>query len=229
MRIKEFICLLSVIVTGVVGCKEAVIPTFSEKNLVLISSVDDVLVDSVEISATHYPGVDELSYKFEVELRGLMLESNTPYIVEKIDTIIGDDISKYITLVDPIFEKGAIKDSVEFNLNIKDLPAGLRGAVIYQIKENDMIKPYREDMSYFTIWFNNVISQPAWWDKEIEQVYLGVWTAKKFELLVTVTGEPNFNELSANERRANARMLRDYVEANSITEDDGTPMEIPVN
>ena len=70
---------------------------------------------------------------------------------------------------------------------------------------------------------------PPWWDYKIVEVYLGEWSQKKMETLYIATdGINSFENLRATERRYYALQLKQYIEKNGITEEDGTPMMVPI-
>ena len=72
------------------------------------------------------------------------------------------------------------------------------------------------------VWFNNLIKAPLWWDKEVEDIFLGEWSQEKFEILVQVTGVFSFEGLSATEKRKYSLQLKEYIEENNLS------MTVPV-
>ena len=95
--------------------------------------------------------------------------------------------------------------------------------------------------------FSDMLARPAWWtpmllengrydQNSVEYVYLGLYSDKKYLLLMEVTGVGDWTDLDDSERRIQALKLKRYLEkmkaeGNTVYEDSysgGVPEEMSV-
>lgn len=204
--------------------------TYEYKSVRYLYFAKPEIADSVTfLSFTHYPGATEKEIAVEVLLAGDLTSEPMPYQL-RIDTdsttAKGEQYS--FDLVQE-FPANQIKDTVYIKLFDKDLEN--KEVTLYiQIEANENFIPGLKANQAARIIFNKISSKPDWWDEEVETLFLGEWSAKKFDEFVKYTKIIDLSEYDFTVRRKICLEFKKYLKEEGITEEDGvTPMEIPVN
>ena len=81
-----------------------------------------------------------------------------------------------------------------------------------------------------TITFDNKIAQPTWWNEDIVTNYLGEWTPAKYRWFIqSCNGEVlDLSDYTGTQKMELAIRFKEAIEANGWTEDDGSPIELPI-
>jgi len=178
--------------------------------------------DTVNLSLTHYVGVNEVRYPFKILLVGDLLTEDTEYKVVRVDSL-STAKEGMVTLPDKLlFRKGVSADSLWVTIYKDKVEKNEEYCIAYQLVDNENFDAGYAGYTTVKVWFNNSVSKPLWWDEEIERVFLGKWSQEKFEALVLVTGILSFEGLSATEKRRYSLRLKEYIEDNDLS------MELPV-
>ena len=188
-----------------------------------------VRVDTAQLSITHYPGMEQIEHPFRILLIGDTLPEAREYKLEIVDSLtnIEDGI---VTLPEkPLFREGVVTDSLRVTIHATKIPKDKEFYITFRLVANENFGVGYKGYTDVKLWVNNKQSKPSWWDNSIKEVYLGPWSSKKFETLVIATkGINSFEGLSATMKRVYALQLKDYIEKEGITEENGDPMIIPI-
>lgn len=207
------------------ACSEKDIRTYSGERYVYFTPLEDGQ-DSVLYSFFNYPGQERIEARFEVNLVGEILTEDMPYRVEVVDSVTTALPSNYL-LPEAVFREGRVTDTLVVVLQKTD---GLKENVSIglQIEPNAYFAQGVAGMRRLRIVLNNVPSRPLWWKGDIVRVYLGTYSAKKYQEFVLCTGVNDLTDVSASWKREYALQFKAYIAENGITEEDGTPMLVPI-
>lgn len=182
--------------------------------------------DSLLVSFFNYPGKDRVEAKFEINLVGEVTKADLPYRVAAVDSVTTAPAANY-KLPETVFRKGRVSDTLVVTLIKTD---GLKENVTIglQIEPNAHFVQGVAGMRRLKIVLNNIPSQPLWWKGDIIKVYLGKYSAKKYQEFVLCTGVNDLTNVSAGWKREYALQFKAYIAQNGITEEDGSPMVVPI-
>lgn len=225
-----FACLL------LTGCKTDEIDTYGSKRALFFPNLhpndNKIIIDSIFVSFSHHPGVDELEIPFRVSLIGPLLESDLEYSVSVIDETTTATTKDYELPEKFIFRKGMVHDSLWIKIKRENL--GDREALLaFKVVENKNFTVGFYDRQIAKLAFNDIISQPKWWDKEIITNFFGEYSYKKYTTIILAAKEYGI-EFNSTEGmfhwqiRKIGLIAKDYIRANGITEEDGSEMIIIV-
>lgn len=195
----------------------------------LYFSKPEMLDSATVLSFTHYPGETEKEIAVEVSLAGDLVSEATPYQL-KIDTdSTTANAEQYSFDLIQEFPAHQIKDTIYIKLFNKNLE-GKEVTLYIRIVENENFTPGLKANQAARIILNNISSKPDWWDEEIETLFLGEWSPKKYSEFIGFTKITDLSEYDFTVRRKICLEFKKHLKEAGITEEDGvTPMEIPVN
>ena len=186
--------------------------------------------DSVEVSATQYPGKDEHIHNFKLFLIGKILSEPTEYKVVLIDSLSDESALKYVSIPEhPMFAAGETTDYFPVTIAIGQIPDGYVGNVAYRLEANQNFDEGYAQNQTIKLTINNVTTKPTWWKREITDAYLGEFSKEKYKAFIECTGRIDLEGLSPIEKRKICREFKQYVLDNNLKEADGTDMIIPIN
>lgn len=186
-------------------------------------------VDTASISIPNYFGQDEITHCFKINLLGDTLSVDTEYALVVVDSM-STAKEGMVTLPEKVvFHKGVVSDSLALTVHADKVPEGEAYKITYRLVPNEHFILGYKGYLQVTLHFNNRESCPPWWNSKIEEVYLGKWSQRKMETLYIATdGIGSFENLGATECRYYALQLKRYIEEKGITEEDGSPMIVPI-
>ena len=185
-------------------------------------------VDTTVISVTHHPGEETIEHPFRVVLIGDTLQEDLEYKVIVVDTLTNAKEGMVTYPEKLYFRKGMVMDSLWMTIHTDEVEKDKEFYITLRLIENENFGVGYRGYSDVRLRFNNKASQPGWWDERVEEVYLGIWSEKKFETFVLATGLTSFEGMAAGEMRLYSLKMKEYVAAHSVTEADGSPMIIPI-
>ncbi len=181
------------------------------------------------LSFTHYPGATEKEIGIEVTLTGDLVSEATPYQL-RIDTdSTTADAEQYSFDLIQEFPAHQTKDTVYINLFNKGLD-GKEVTLYIRIVENENFTPGLKAYQAARVVFNNINSKPDWWTTEIVTLFLGEWSAKKYtEFIISSGGITDLTGYDFTVIRKICLKFKNDIKIKGITDEDGKPMELPVN
>lgn len=186
-------------------------------------------IDTARYSFSHYIGKEELTHYFKMKLIGDLLEEDTEYKIVVVDSLTTAKSDQYELPEHPVFHKGTAVDSLP--IIMKKVRSLYDEEVVLTIRlvENENFGlgywGYRE----VKIRFNDRVEQPLWWTDEVTAAYLGDYSYMKLNTITVANpGFTTFEGLTSTAKRKIALNTKQYIVDNGITEEDGSPMEIPI-
>lgn len=217
------------------SCDEQEINSYQSERYVFfetwarISATNRVRIDTVAYSFSDYVGETELVHPFLVKLIGDTLSQTAEYKVIVVDTATTASAEHYSLPEHLFFRQGRSVDTLKVTVfktaSLKDREVVLT----LRLVDSDDFKVGYVGHTDVRIRFNDKQHKPAWWDAEVESAYLGDYSLKKLETVVAANEAfTGFDGLSGTERRKIALKTKEYIKRYGITEEDGSPMVIPV-
>lgn len=236
---KKYILVLSLAIFSVFySCKKETIGVYSSNNYVAFVKE---MKDTTIFSFFFYPN-DEVKFPCEVKLIGKILDKDTEFSVVADETKTTLDKSLYSIPQTFKFRAGRVTDTIFITLkNNADLVAN---QYVLQLKIKDGKELFSAKSNYATavIMVSDKAERPAWWTLlfdadgnqnrgSVEQLYLGAYSRKKYELFMKVTGFSDLGE--GGEMRIRSVLFLQYLNEEAakgtpVTEEDGTLMKVPV-
>lgn len=209
------------------SCAEDEIKPYHGGQYIYFSQLMDSKEEVISASFNNYPGKDEITVKIGLGLVGDPVKNPAPYKVIVVDTATTANIKNYALPENPTFKVNSATDTLELKLTrTDDLVEDVK--LCLQLVPNDYFQGSLKQYERIKIVFNNIISQPLWWTKEVTTVYLGNYSREKYEALATYTGITDFGKLNSGEKRQCALKLKDAIQKYDLKEKDGKPMTVPI-
>lgn len=217
------------------GCAEQEIETYKADRFLFferwkkISSTEQVRIDTVGYSFSHYVGETELVHDFQINLIGGLPEEDKEYRVIVVDSLTTALPEQYFIPEPPIFHKGQSTDVLSVVMYKKPSLKDKEVFLTLRLVENENFGLGYVTYTDVRLRFNDMKVRPLWWTDEIEDAYLGTYSYKKLETIIAANeGFTTFDGLSDTEKRKVALNTKAYIKLHGITEDDDSPMEIPM-
>lgn len=208
------------------ACSENKIESYSSVRYLSFSKPE--VADSVTfLSFTHYPGETEKTIALEVTLAGDLLTEELSYIISIVADSTTADPKHYSVDSEQIFKADQVKDTLYVKLyrnGMEDKEATL----FLRIVSNQNFEPGFRGYTDARIVFNDIATQPLWWDSDIETLFLGNWSARKYEELIKSSGLTDLSNMEYSYIRKVSLEFKEYIRENGITEADGSAMKLPV-
>lgn len=194
-----------------------------------LSATSRTRIDTAVYSFSHYVGKEELTHYFKLGLIGNLLADDTEYKIVVVDSLTTASPEQYELPEHPVFHKGTSMDSLP--IVIKKVPSLKDKEVVLTVRlvENDYFGLGYWGYRDVKIRFDDIIKPPLWWDKEVIYAYLGEYSYKKLETVMAANPDfVTFEGLSATAKRKVALNTKQYIADHGVTEEDGSPMLIPI-
>ena len=191
--------------------------------------VEDVRIDTVGYSFSHYVGETELVHDFKINLIGDLLTEDMEYRVIVVDSLTTALPEQYTLPDPPIFHKGQATDVLSVVLHRKPSLKDKEVRLTLRLVANENFGLGYVTYTEVKIRFNDKNVIPLWWTTEVKEAYLGTYSYKKLETIIAANeGFTTFDGLSDTEKRKIALNTKAYIALHGITEDDNSPMLIPM-
>lgn len=204
---------------------------------------DGDYVNSKYVTFQHHPGANTIDVYFDVHLVGLAptedmkfkVSTVTPEAKEGDETVVAS-ADEYQLDAEQVFHKGKLVDQVKVTLKKSARMDNQTLKLILRIEANENFgqATYLDDRLVeslnATITFDNKIAQPTWWNEDIVTNYLGEWTPAKYRWFIqSCNGEVlDLSDYTGTQKMELAIRFKEAIEANNWTEDDGSPIELPI-
>lgn len=222
---KKHIIYLCLIITGIFACNTEEVEVYTSPRYLFFQDSAKGL-DSVVFSFSHYPGETTHDVSFYVALTGLPATEDLEYRLEVVDSLTTAHPEDYDLPNKLIFRAGAISDKLNIRCNnVREALKTQKVYVTFKIATNENFAPGLSGKQTIRVIFENIQSQPLWWDGDIEILILGKYTPEKFEHFIFATKINDLTGMSLSEIRELAMIFKVYLIKNNIMEADGiTPM-----
>lgn len=222
---NKFIIILFIVI-GFFSCNEDNLLTYESDNY--LSFAKNSEKDSIEVSFFFHPGAEKITIPVGVELTGNLLESAADFSVA-IDSEVSTASENDFTLPDVLnFKAGQVKDTFDLIINKSEKLKDSLFLLVLKIVPNSNFKVGVTEQSVLKVYFTSKVSQPTWWVAEVENLYLGEFSAEKYNLFFEVTGQSDLTDMHLSLVRQHALKFKRYLAENPTYEKDGRLMTVPV-
>jgi len=221
----KYIIILLVIV-GFYSCQEDSLLLYESGNYLNFDKNSDR--DSLEVSFFFHPGQESIQVPVGLEIVGNILETDTEFNLAfdaENSTATEDDFELPEILK---FKAGEVRDTINLTLNKSEKLNDSIYKLVLKIVPNSNFKKGITERSILKVYFTSQVSQPTWWDDDIESVYLGEFSAEKYNLFFEVTGQSDLTNMHLSMVRQHALKFKRYLAENPTYEKDGRLMTVTV-
>lgn len=203
------------------SCEKSKIETFGEKEYAFWGQLE------VTESFGYYPGKTTLEVEIPMKIVGrpAPMDRTIAVVIAKISEGGSATDFKIKSLTVP-------KDSVNgvMTVEIYDSPKleNMELIVEFEIAKNEYFDKGPTIYNKMKFIFSRMVVHPAWWNETVTKTYFGVYSTKKYQTLILATGISDYTDMTADEKRLYAYILRDYIRDNNTKEADGSPMTVTI-
>lgn len=230
---KKYICILSFFIVFLTACDERGFITYHGGRF--ISFMTDYKQDSVISSFFFNPSLTEIDVPIVLQLAGLPLEEDEKFSISVVEEETTADPTNYSIQPEYTFRAGLATDTITVKLLKSDLLNEGRVRLVLQVDGSDILQPGQSNLRKAKLIFSNLADKPDWWKDEIETVYLGEYSAEKYQAFIKAVGQENadLSEKESTEVWDLARKfkywLREKEEAGTpVLDADRKPIKVPV-
>ena len=184
--------------------------------------------DSVDISFFFYPGKDKIKVPIGFELVGNLLNEDKEFVLEfdkENSTAEESDFSFEEKLM---FKANKTIDTVFLTLNKSEKLNDSIFKIVFNLVENSNFKPGITEKKSLKIYFTSQVSKPEWWKDDIETVYLGEFSAEKYNLFFQLNNITDLEDVHLSIVRQYALKLKHYLFENPTYDSEGNLLTVPV-
>lgn len=221
--------LLLLVALCLLACAEDKIEAYHGGQYLYFSELMDSSDEAVAVSFYNYPLDDELTVEIALGLVGDPVTTATPYKISVVSEKTTALPENYKLPENPEFRPGVAEDKLALKL-IKTDKLTKDVTLMLKIEPNEYFTGTIVHYDTIKVIFNNVESQPLWWDKDVAKVYLGTYSREKYVALMQYGGEDaaKFGELNSGQKRQCALRLKEAIEKYELKEANGDPMTVPI-
>lgn len=226
--------ILSLFLVSIFSCTEVGIESYNDSNYL---SLTRGIKDTTRLSFFFFKG-DVVDYPIEVNLIGKNLEKDVKYkiVVDETVTNAPDYIFKMPT--EFTFSKGQKKDTFYITLTNDPELKTKEYLIGYQIVDAEDVRTTGASLGRSIMTISDKAVRPAWWTTEDEDpynsfqnLYLGKYSDKKYELFMDVTGVIDMGVLSDEDKRINSIIFKRWLKKQDpaiYDEANGEEMQVKV-
>lgn len=223
---KQYIFGLALASFLLANCKKENIETYNAGHYVQFTKLSS---DTINLSFFFYPNVQSVDVDLPVKLIGKMSDQDLPYKLKVLADSTNATPDLY-TIPDMFtFTKGQSQDTARITIkNRADLTTNTYKLTV-QIAAAGDVQSGQAGYSRRVFMISNKVTKPAWWVGNVETLYLGKYTEKKFRAFMAVTGVGDINPYTDFEKRDLYLQFKHYLiemkdAGTPVLEDDGTDM-----
>ena len=219
-------------VLAIVGCREQETPTFTAKSMLYIQQEDFADGESIDLahltkSFASYAGASEMEVSFKVNLIGHVTGYDRPFEVAVVEEETTAEENEY-EIETPVLKAGEITTDLKFKLFKTPRMDEEKVTLTILLLAGKHFNLGYEDQLTAQVIYDNTPLKPEWWTEFIALCYLGEYTPAKYNAFYNYCGLTDISDLEPSELRELVLGFKEYIEENGITEEDGSPMELPI-
>ena len=219
-------------ILAIAGCREQETPTFTAKSMLYIQQEDFADGESIDLahltkSFASYAGASEMEVSFKVNLIGHVTGYDRPFEVAVVEEETTAEENEY-EIETPVLKAGEITTDLKIKLfKTPRMDEEKVTLTILPLAGKQLNLGY-EDQPTAQVIYDNTPLKPEWWTEFIALCYLGEYTPAKYNAFYNYCGLTDISDLEPSELRELVLGFKEYIEENGITEEDGSPMELPI-
>ena len=219
-------------ILAIAGCREQETPTFTAKSMLYIQQEDFADGESIDLahltkSFASYAGASEMEVSFKVNLIGHVTGYDRPFEVAVVEEETTAEENEY-EIETPVLKAGEITTDLKIKLFKTPRMDEEKVTLTILLLAGKHFNLGYEDQLTAQVIFDNTPLKPEWWTEFIALCYLGEYTPAKYNAFYNYCGLTDISDLEPSELRELVLGFKEYIEENGITEEDGSPMELPI-
>ena len=219
-------------VLAIAGCREQETPTFTAKSMLYIQQEDFADGESIDLahltkSFASYAGALEMEVSFKVNLIGHVTDYDRPFEVAIVEEETTAEENEY-EIEAPVLKAGEISTDLKIKLFKTQRMDEEKVTLTILLLAGKHFNLGYEDQLTAQVTYDNTPLKPDWWTEFIALCYLGEYTPAKYNAFYNYCGLTDISDLEPSELRELVLGFKEYIEENGITEEDGSPMELPI-
>ena len=219
-------------VLAIAGCREQETPTFTAKSMLYIQQEDFANGESIDLahltkSFASYAGASEMEVSFKVNLIGHVTGYDRPFEVAVVEEETTAEENEY-AIETPVLKAGEITTDLKIKLFKTPRMDEEKVTLTILLLAGKHFNLGYEDQLTAQVIYDNTPLKPEWWTEFIALCYLGEYTPAKYNAFYNYCGLTDISDLEPSELRELVLGFKEYIEENGITEEDGSPMELPI-
>lgn len=219
-------------VLAIAGCREQETPTFTAKSMLYIQQEDFADGESIDLahltkSFASYAGASEMEVNFKVNLIGHVTGYDRPFEVAVVEEETTAEENEY-EIETPVLKAGEITTDLKIKLFKTPRMDEEKVTLTILLLAGKHFNLGYEDQLTAQVIYDNTPLKPEWWTEFIALCYLGEYTPAKYNAFYNYCGLTDISDLEPSELRELVLGFKEYIEENGITEEDGSPMELPI-
>ena len=219
-------------VLAIAGCREQETPTFTAKSMLYIQQEDFADGESIDLahltkSFASYAGASEMEVSFKVNLIGHVTGYDRPFEVAVVEEETTAEENEY-EIETPVLKAGEITTDLKIKLLKTPRMDEEKVTLTILLLAGKHFNLGYEDQLTAQVIYDNTPLKPEWWTEFIALCYLGEYTPAKYNAFYNYCGLTDISDLEPSELRELVLGFKEYIEENGITEEDGSPMELPI-
>ena len=219
-------------VLAIAGCREQETPTFTAKSMLYIQQEDFADGESIDLahltkSFASYAGASEMEVSFKVNLIGHVTGYDRPFEVAVVEEETTAEENEY-EIETPVLKAGEITTDLKIKLFKTPRMDEEKVTLTILLLAGKHFNLGYEDQLTAQVIYDNTPLKPEWWTEFIALCYLGEYTPAKYNAFYNYCGLTDISDLEPSELRELVLGFKEYIEENCITEEDGSPMELPI-
>ena len=219
-------------ILAIAGCREQETPTFTAKSMLYIQQEDFADDESIDLahltkSFASYAGASEMEVSFKVNLIGHVTGYDRPFEVAVVEEETTAEENEY-EIEAPVLKAGEISTDLKIKLFKTPRMDEEKVTLTILLLAGKHFNLGYEDQLTAQVIYDNTPLKPEWWTEFIALCYLGEYTPAKYNAFYNYCGLTDISDLEPSELRELVLGFKEYIEENGITEEDGSPMELPI-
>lgn len=219
-------------ILAIAGCREQETPTFTAKSMLYIQQEDFADGESIDLahltkSFASYAGASEMEVSFKVNLIGHVTGYDRPFEVAVVEEETTAEENEY-EIEPPVLKAGEITTDLKIKLFKTPRMDEEKVTLTILLLAGKHFNLGYEDQLTAQVIYDNTPLKPEWWTEFIALCYLGEYTPAKYNAFYNYCGLTDISDLEPSELRELVLGFKEYIEENGITEEDGSPMELPI-
>ena len=219
-------------ILAIAGCREQETPTFTAKSMLYIQQEDFADGESIDLahltkSFASYAGASEMEVSFKVNLIGHVTGYDRPFEVAVVEEETTAEENEY-EIETPVLKAGEITTDLKIKMFKTPRMDEEKVTLTILLLAGKHFNLGYEDQLTAQVIYDNTPLKPEWWTEFIALCYLGEYTPAKYNAFYNYCGLTDISDLEPSELRELVLGFKEYIEENGITEEDGSPMELPI-
>ena len=219
-------------ILAIAGCREQETPTFTAKSMLYIQQEDFADGESIDLAHltkafASYAGASEMEVSFKVNLIGHVTGYDRPFEVAVVEEETTAEENEY-EIETPVLKAGEITTDLKIKLFKTPRMDEEKVTLTILLLAGKHFNLGYEDQLTAQVIYDNTPLKPEWWTEFIALCYLGEYTPAKYNAFYNYCGLTDISDLEPSELRELVLGFKEYIEENGITEEDGSPMELPI-